>query len=376
MSAIGTFRCSAAALERPISGAIAHDAGSERSIPGPDDVRKILQAAGLLIAVAAALLVGAGAIWERVERRRAVRDFPAPGRLIDIGGRRIQIDCRGTGGPTVVFEAGFGINGSLAWTKVHDDVAKFTRACAYSRAGIIWSDDKGGPHDGVGIARDLHATLAAAGESSPFVLAGHSLGGPYITIYTKLHGDEVAGLVYVDASHPDQQRRREAALGRPLKFTAIATISRVASALSWTGIVRLGAYLLPPGANVPGETVQVSKAFAAKSFAPALAEFDAIASTLDAAGSLRKLGARPVVVLTNTKPLSEASLKGTGLSMAEGEKLDGVRLALQNDMASWSSRGTHRLLDDAGHNIQFDRPDAVVTAIREVVDSVRSGASR
>jgi pimeloyl-ACP methyl ester carboxylesterase len=228
----------------------------------------------------------------------------------------------------------------------------------------------------VGVARDLHATLVAAGESGPFVLAGHSLGGPYITIYTKLHGDEVAGLVYVDASHPDQQKRSEAALGRPLKYTAMATISRVASKLSWTGIVRLGAYLLARGANVPGETVQASKAFASKSFAPALAEFDAIPSTLDEAGSFRTLGARPVVVLTQTRPISEAVLKGTGLSMAEGEKLAGVRLELQNDMASWSSRSTHRLLDDTGHNIQFDRPDAVVTAVREVVDSVRSGASR
>jgi pimeloyl-ACP methyl ester carboxylesterase len=275
-----------------------------------------------------------------------------------------------------VFESGFGFNGSLAWTKVHDEVAKFTRACAYSRAGIIWSDDKGGPHDGAGVARDLHATLVAAGESSPFVLVGHSLGGPYITVYTKLYGDDVAGLVYVDASHPDQQKHRAAVLGKPLKFTAIETISRVASKLTWTGIVRLGAYLLGRDANVPSETVRVSKAFASKSFAPALAEFDAIPSTLDAAGSFRTLGARPVVVLTHTRPISEASLKGTGLSMVEGQQLDGVRLALQNDMASWSSRSTHRVLEDAGHNIQFDRPNAVVTAIRDVVDIVRSGAPR
>ena len=330
----------------------------------------------MLIAVAAALLIGVGAIWEQVERRRAVRDFPAPGRLVDIGGRRIQIDCRGTGGPAVVFESGFGMNGSLSWTKVHDEAAKFTRACAYSRAGIIWSDDKGGPHDGVGVARDLHATLAAAGESGPFVLVGHSLGGPYITIYTKLYGDEVAGLVYVDASHPDQRKRTEAVLGKPPTSAAMETIARVASTLSWTGIVRLGADLSAGGVNMPSETVQVSKAFASKSLGPMGAEFDAIASTLDQAGSFRTLGARPVVVLTHMMPISEASLKDTGLSRAQGETLAGVRLELQNDMASWSSRSTRRVLDNSGHNIQFDRPNAVVTAIRDVVDIVRSDASR
>jgi pimeloyl-ACP methyl ester carboxylesterase len=99
-----------------------------------------------------------------------------------------------------VFESGLDIYGSLSWVKVHESVAQFTRACTYSRAGIIWSDDKDGFHDGLGVARDLHATLAAAGERGPFVLVGHSLGGPYITIYTKLFGDEVVGLVYVDAS--------------------------------------------------------------------------------------------------------------------------------------------------------------------------------
>ena len=71
-------------------------------------------------------------------------------------------------------------------------------------------------------------------------------------------------------------------------------------------------------------------------------------------------------------PVSKALLKGTGLSMEEGEKLDSVRLALQNDLASWSSHSKHRILDNANHYIQFDRPDAVVTAIRDVVDDVRS----
>jgi len=85
-----------------------------------------------------------------------------------------------------VFESGLDLFGSLSWAKVRDAVAKFTRACAYSRAGIIWSDDKDGPHDGEGVARDLRATLVAAGEAGPFLLTGHSIGGLYITIYMKL----------------------------------------------------------------------------------------------------------------------------------------------------------------------------------------------
>jgi hypothetical protein len=114
-----------------------------------------------LFALLATLSLVVGPIWEQLDRRRAMRDFPAPGRMIDIGGRRIQMDCRGVGAPTVVFESGLGFFGSLSWTRVQDEVAKFTRACAYSRAGILWSDDRDGPHNGEGVARDLHAALAA-----------------------------------------------------------------------------------------------------------------------------------------------------------------------------------------------------------------------
>jgi len=93
-------------------------------------MRKALRVVTILFAVLATLLLVVGTIWEQLERQRAIRDFPAPGHVIDIGGRHIQMDCRGVGTPTVVFESGLGFSGSLSWTKVQDEVAKFTRACA------------------------------------------------------------------------------------------------------------------------------------------------------------------------------------------------------------------------------------------------------
>src|ERR1039457_1199458 len=83
-----------------------------------------------------AIIVGVG--YEMMARNRAARDFPPLGKLVDIGGRPIQLDCRGSGSPTVVFESGLDMMGSLSWSAVHDEIAKTTRACAYSRAGIMW----------------------------------------------------------------------------------------------------------------------------------------------------------------------------------------------------------------------------------------------
>ena len=324
-------------------------------------------ALGLVGLVALAALVGAG--YELVGRRRAARDFPPPGRLVDVGGRRIQLDCRGAGTPVVVFEAGLDVGGSLGWSSVHDSVAATTRACAYSRAGIMWSDARTGPHSAKAVAEDLHAALTRAGERPPFVLVGHSIGGPYVMTYAKYFGAEVAGVVLVDASHPDQVARLASVtsedVGRALRPY------RVASALAWTGLVRA---LAGAAAAVPHEPVAAARtkaAYASTSLRAMLDEADGIDATLAEAGTFRRLGDRPLVVLTAGAPLSPAELADMKLTAAQGRQRDAIWRALQDDEASWSSRSQHRLVPDASHYIQFDRPDVVIAAVRSVVDSVR-----
>jgi hypothetical protein len=130
-------------------------------------VKRIALVIGGLIVV----VVVAGVIYEQIMRSRAASEFPVQGRLLDIGnGRHMQIDCRGTGTPTVVFEAGLDTAGSLSWSAVQDAIAATTRACAYSRAGVMWSDPRTQKFEPDGVARDLHALLAAAGEHAPFVM--------------------------------------------------------------------------------------------------------------------------------------------------------------------------------------------------------------
>jgi pimeloyl-ACP methyl ester carboxylesterase len=333
-------------------------------------MRKILKWAAIAVGGCLVLLLASGALWEQVERRQVATAYPAPGGLVDIGGgRRMQIECLGSGSPTVVLETGLDYFGSLAWAKVLGPVAKFTRACAYSRAGIVWSDDKPGPHDGLGAARDLHATLAAIGEKGPLVLVGLSMGGPIVSIYTGLYGDQVAGLVYVDASHPDQLKRTQAVLGKPPNDKAF--IQGFGGTLAWTGGPRLVALAarnshgetmatMPPGAK------EIALAHFATSLGPMVSERDALPVTFNEAGAYRDLGARPVIVLTHGKPTPD-------VPKAQAEKFDQVWLAMQKDMATWSTRGVQRTVSDSGHYIPNDDPDAVIAAIRTVVTDARSG---
>jgi pimeloyl-ACP methyl ester carboxylesterase len=81
------------------------------------------------------------------------------------------------------------------------------------RPGLMWSDPNDAPFDSKAVARDLHAALVAAGESAPWAMVGHSLGGPYVMAFTNLYDAEVTGLVLVDATHPDQFPRFQQATG-------------------------------------------------------------------------------------------------------------------------------------------------------------------
>ena len=198
--------------------------------------------AAFLAACLAAPVLGA---CETMLEAQAVREHPAPGKLVDVGsGRRIQIDCRGDGSPTVVFQSGGDLLGSLAWTPVMAKAAEKSRACAYSRAGILWSDPARGAFDPQEVARDLHAALEATGETGPYLLVAHSRGGLYSMIFAGLYKREIAGLVLLDSSHPDQEKRfREAGLAVGDYVTAS---QEFALAFRWTGLMRLSPYPADP----------------------------------------------------------------------------------------------------------------------------------
>jgi pimeloyl-ACP methyl ester carboxylesterase len=112
-----------------------------------------------------------------------------PGRLVDIGGRKIHMICTGNGSPTVILEAGASAF-AIDWTLVQGELARTNRVCSYDRAGSGFSDPAtGGP--GGGVIADLHAALQAAGEKPPYVMVGASMGGIYVRLYQAQYPDEV-----------------------------------------------------------------------------------------------------------------------------------------------------------------------------------------
>jgi pimeloyl-ACP methyl ester carboxylesterase len=151
-------------------------------------VRQIVLAAGLLLA-----LTHAGSAQNRPAE-------PAPGRLVDVGGRSLHIRCVGpsSGGATVILEAGAG-DYSNRWTSVQEVLAPRIRSCAYDRAGFGWS--AGNPQSMAQDNADLHALLAAANVPGPYVLVGHSVGALLVRRYADHYPDGIVGMVLVGPTH-------------------------------------------------------------------------------------------------------------------------------------------------------------------------------
>ncbi len=136
----------------------------------------------------------------------AIAASSPPGRLVDIGGRKMNLVCAGPGradGPLVVFEAGaFGLSADFGAVQ-EGLAAKGVRSCAYDRAGLGRSDPSSNPRDSAAIVGDLEKLLAASGETGPYLMVGHSMAGLHLRLFTARNRDQVAGLVLLDAAPPE-----------------------------------------------------------------------------------------------------------------------------------------------------------------------------
>ncbi|GGP18947.1 alpha/beta fold hydrolase [Silvimonas iriomotensis] len=138
----------------------------------------------------------------------ACTSMPDSGQQTLASGGKIGWTVAGAGKPVVVLQSGLGDDRS-AWSKVFPDLAAHYRVFAYDRPGYGSSSSASTPRDPCTIAAELHDLLRAAQVPPPYLLVGHSIGGMYQYVYARMYPDEVAGLVLVDATHPDHWRNMQ-----------------------------------------------------------------------------------------------------------------------------------------------------------------------
>lgn len=307
----------------------------------------------LILVFAALVLASLGSTYANIAGTRDQANLAAPGKLYQVGGHRLHLDCRGHGSPTVVLSNGLG-GISARWARITGPLAETTRVCAYDRAGQGWSDDAS-PRDGVQSARELHTLLAKAGEHGPYVLVGHSTGGTYAMTYAARYPEQVAGLVLLDSSSPEQFTRMPAFSGQ------YTMMMRPAYALMPT-LSRLGVGQLPTTSSLPAADAAKVAAITAKPkyYRSQRDEVSAIPKVFAQAQALTTFGDRPLAVLT-------ASVSSTGTKGWVGA---------QGQLAALSTNSEHRTVSSTHEGLLEDaRPAAAsVRAITEVISSVRTGA--
>lgn len=310
--------------------------------------------------------------------------YPPPGRLVDIGGWRLHLNCTGEqspGKPTVVLEGGAG-DFSVEWSLVQPGVARFARVCSYDRAGDGWSELGPYPRTYRQIVYELHTLLSRAGERPPFVLVGHSYGAWLVRLYQSTYPVEVAGLVLVEGGANDPWRKmsdgrlvRSSSLvtGQPIPAVKTSGPLRIED-IPPQALAQIRAELSdarlhandPPRDRLPPEA-QRMRTWALGRVGHVVAavnpvEYEELAALRAQQNAAYPLGELPLTVITRGLP------EETG---PEGAAREAEHKQDQTVIAALSRHGKQIIAEHSGHHVQLEEPQLVVSSIQEIVTATR-----
>jgi pimeloyl-ACP methyl ester carboxylesterase len=305
--------------------------------------------------------------------------YASPGQMVSVDGSRLNLYCAGSGSPTVVFDSGF-LDWAPAWSTVQPQIAKWTRACSYDRAGVGFSDAGPMPRTSVRIAGELHTALHRAGIAGPYILVGHAFGGDNVRTFAGLYMHEVAGLVLVDADATDlepkwmqeEDRRGRGELVSQLRAcrNAIAEHKPLPSLGSGPGesqrtcaqqLFFRGLPEVAWSAELNAKLLQIAqtKISMYDAYASEMEQMTQDESYLQQHGG--SFGSRPLRVLTSGN-------HGVPADDPDHVKYQREIARAQARWLALSSNSKQVFAHTSSEYIQFDDPDTVIKAIREVYD--------
>ena len=302
--------------------------------------------------------------------------LPPPGKMVDIGGWKIHLNCTGEAKPnqpTIILEAGAG-DFSVEWSLVQPSIAQFARVCSYDRAGDGWSELGPHPRTMRQLVYELHTLMERAGEKGPFLLIGQSFGGVVVRLYHMTYPNELAGMMLIDAGRLDPwrfidgklQHANEMAKGTPVPAVKASNPLRESDLPAGARAqMEAGARSLVARANesrdkLPDEAKRM-RTWAlgtVKHVAAYVNPFEAEELALmvaDAKGKEYPLGELPLTVIS------------AGRAQYDEKWMEDDHTQSQAAMAKLSRNGKQIIATESGHHVHIDQPQLVTDAIRDLL---------
>lgn len=306
-------------------------------------------------------LLAFGFIYQIIGSYRDNQNIILPGEFVDIGGRKLYLECSGEGGFTIVFESGGG-GSSIVNRHIRHKLEKIVRVCGYDRAGLGWSDPSSHPVTFESQVDDLQSSLVQANVNAPYILVGTSLGGLTVRAYTQKYPDNVVGMVLVDAAEEEHVFAQSIlSYLREGYEKQIQTLEIMAHFGVMRFLIRYFPENLGMPAGFPEKDLeefgsQLSRPGYYKAVAGEIPIYSLTPINMRHAGGFGRLGSRPLVVIRHGKPFP-----------AEQQLLENGWEEAQYRLASLSSNSEILVAENSGHTITIEDPDIVVEAIHKVL---------
>lgn len=327
----------------------------------------ILKKVGLGLIVLLFLLACAGALYQSISTKLEEKQYPPPGSMVDVGGYRLHLHNMGTGGPTVVLDAGLGSIG-VDWGLVQPEIAKFTHVVSYDRAGTGWSERGPHPRTSAQIVQELHTLLHTAEVPGPYIFVGASFGGANVQLFASAYPEEVLGIVLVDSCHEAQLRRLPPSpLDGRISLMQKPMVMRIATTL---GIFRLlsNLYMKEMMPSLPRSLWNTRQALCSttKSCCTVSAEASSLPLSLKQLEEADQSAFRDKSCIVITAGL----LPDFSLFPIDGEYLQEFHRVwneLQKELVVKFRDGRQMIAENSDHIIQLHQPEIIVQAVQELV---------
>jgi len=309
------------------------------------------------------LLITVTVIGARYQvRAEGIDRLHVPGRLVPVRNQEFHIFCKGQGSPAVILESGHALDYRV-WLPTMDAASKTTKVCSYDRLGLGWSSKNTKPTRSIDVAMNLHELLAEADIELPVILVGWSAGGIYIRKYSELFPDDVAGLMFVDSSHEQQDLSIPE---REWQYSDYFSKTGLCAMISWTGVYRKTNYYaqwipkLLSAENAREHLAILNRT----SKCSGLIYENGFQYDVTSDAHPQSVGDRPIVAITR------GLLNLDERSPAMAEYYSNIWPKLQAEIASLSTNSVSLIAEDSDHGVPYRQPQLIADAITMMIDAV------